>query len=184
MSGDRYTIEDQHACYYLTLKIIKWIDVFTRQDYRDIVVSSLNHCIAEKGLEVNAWVIMSNHMHLVASCKKPFKMSDFLRDSKKYTSKRIVEAIQEIPESRRDWMLDKFGFEARRTGRAKDYKLWSDDNHAIDLDNGKVNIWQKIHYIHDNPVRDGIVRNPEDYIYSSAIDYTGKEKGLVKVVVI
>ena len=184
MAGDQYTIEDQHACYYLTLKVVKWIDVFTRPEYRDIIINSLNYCVANKGLEVNAWVIMSNHLHLVASCNEPFKMSEFLRDCKKFTSKQIVEAIQESHESRKEWLLDKFQFEAKRTGRAKEYKLWSDDNHAIDLDNGKIDIWQKIHYIHDNPVRAGIVRNPEDYIYSSAIDYTGKEKGLVEVVVI
>jgi putative transposase len=183
MSGDRYKISDQHARYFLTLTIIHWIDVFTRSDYKDIVVNSLNYCVEAKGLDIYAWVIMSNHVHLVAGCRPPNKMSDFLRDFKKYTSKRILEAIQEINESRRDWLLDKFSFEARRTGRAADFKLWMDGNHAVDMDNNDIDIMEKINYIHENPVRARIVDNPEDYVYSSAIDYFGKRRGLVKVIV-
>lgn len=184
MSGDRYRIADQNACYFLTMTVIHWIDVFSRQEYRDIIVNSLNHCTKSKGLEVYAWVIMTNHMHLVARCEEPYEMSGFLRDFKKFTSKRIIEEINEINESRRDWLLDKFSFEARRTGRAENYKLWKDDNHAIDLDNTGINIMEKIDYVHENPVRAGIVHYPEEYIYSSAIDYSGKAKGLVKVKVV
>jgi hypothetical protein len=64
-------------------------------------------------------------------------------------------------------MLDKFSFKAKRTGRAKDVKIWTDDNHAIDLDNAKINMLEKINYIHDNPVNAGIVRYADEYIYSS-----------------
>lgn len=184
MSGDKYRIEDQHARYFMTLTVVNWIDVFSRKEYKDIVVDSLSHCIKNKGLDIYAWVIMTNHMHLVAACHKPNRMSGFLRDFKKYTSKKITDAICEIPESRREWLLDKFSFEAKRIGRAKDYKLWKDDNHAIDLDNNGIDMMQKIDYIHENPVRAGIVRNPEDYVYSSAIDYTPMGKGLVEVVVV
>ncbi len=166
------------------MTVVRWIDVFSRMEYRDIVVDSLNYCVSSKGLNIYAWVIMTNHVHLICSCTNPHRMSDFLRDFKKFTSKRIVEAIQDIPESRREWLLDKFSFEARRTGRAKDYKLWRDDNHAIDLDNGGIDIMEKANYIHENPVRAGIVRSPEEYLYSSAMDYAGKRKGLVEIVCI
>lgn len=86
--------------------------------------------------------------------------------------------MQDINESRRDWLLDKFEFEARRTRRAENYKVWQDDNHPIDLTD--IDPYQKIEYIHENPVRAGIVDNQEDYIYSSARDYLGTS-GLIKV---
>ena len=184
MAGDRYIMHDQHAHYFLTMKVIRWIDVFSRKEFRDIIVDSMNFCISEKGLNIFAWVIMSNHIHMVASCNPPHRMSDFLRDFKKFTSKKIVKTIQEIPESRKDWLLDKFSFEARRTGRAKDYKLWTDDNHAIDLDAYQIDIMEKIDYIHENPVRAGLVRPANEYLYSSACDYSRTEKGLVNVIVI
>jgi putative transposase len=177
MSGDRYIITDQQGTYFLTFTIVQWIDVFSRRDYRDIIVDSLNFCIKEKGLRVNAWVVMTNHIHLVARCESPNNLSEVIRDFKKFTSKKIVEQIIKIPESRREWLLDKFAFEAKRTARAKNYKVWKDDNHAVEL-GGRIDVWNKINYIHENPVRAAWVKEIDEYIYSSAGDYAGK-KGMV-----
>ncbi|MEQ9167094.1 MAG: transposase, partial [Fulvivirga sp.] len=180
MSGDRYKIQDQQACYFITMTVVYWIDVFSRKEYRDILVDSLNYCTDQKGLKLYAWVVMSNHVHIVGQVESELGMSGFLRDFKKYASKRIIEAIVEIPESRRGWLVDKFSFEAKRTGRAENYKLWKDDNHAIDMSD--INLVNKIDYIHHNPVRSGLVEFPDHYLYSSARDYAGI-KGLVKVTV-
>lgn len=178
MSGDRYFIIDQHQTYFITCTIVEWIDLFTRTHYKEIITDSLNHCIKAKGLKVNGWVLMTNHLHLLARCEEPHRMSDFLRDFKKFTSKKLVEAILNEPESRREWLLDKFGFEARKTGRAENYKIWKDDNHAIDMYG--IDMMQKLAYIHDNPVRTMIVADPEDYLFSSARDYAD-QKGLVEM---
>lgn len=183
MSGDKYIITDQHDCYFLTLTVIKWVDLFTRREYRDILVNSLNYCVEHKGLKLYAWVIMTNHVHLVAECGAPHRMSDFLRDFKKFTSKQLIETVQEIPESRREWLEDRFSFEARRTRRAKNYKIWRDDNHAINLSEYQINIMEKIDYVHNNPVVMGWVDEATHYPYSSAVDYAGT-RGKVKVVVI
>ena len=120
---------------------------------------------------------MSNHLHLMA--KEGFVLSDIIRDFKKHISKQMAATIIEIGESRRDWLLKKFGFEAQRSGRAKNYKIWRDDNHAIALNKNEW-IDQRLNYIHQNPVRQMIVERPEHYIYSSALDYSG-EKGLVNI---
>ena len=179
MSGDKYIISDQHNPYFLTLTIVNWIDLFSRRDYRDIVVESLNYCIKEKFIRVYSWVIMTNHVHLICEASPPGSISSFLRDFKKFTSKAFIRRMDEIHESRRGWIQEKFAFEAHRTGRANRFKIWKDDNHAIDLT--LVDMDQKIQYIHENPVRAGWVNNEEHYIYSSAIDYCGG-KGLVNVV--
>ena len=181
MSGDKYLISDQNAPYFLTCTIIHWIDLFTRQVYRDIICESLNYCIDHKGLEVNAWVIMSNHIHLIVKAKEGFRISDILRDFKKHTSKKMQEAILTGPESRKEWLLDKFAFEAKRTGRAEFYKIWRDENHAIDLSH--IDVKEKVNYIHRNPVRASLVELPDHYLYNSAIDYAGG-KGQVKAVVV
>ena len=178
MAGDRYYINDQFNTYYITCTVIHWIDLFSRKDYRDTLVDSLNFCVARKGLRVHAWVLMSNHLHIICRTEAPDRMSDFLRDFKKFTSKEFIKIIYEIPESRREWLLDKFSFEAQKTGRAENYKIWKDDNHAIDIN--LVDLWQKVNYIHENPVRAGLVELPEHYLYSSARDYAGL-KGLVKL---
>jgi putative transposase len=179
MSGDRYKIENDYSLYYLTFTVVDWVDVFTRKEYKIIITESLNFCIQNKGLEVFAWVVMSNHVHLIARAKEGFVLSHIIRDFKKHTSKEIAKKILEIGESRREWLLNKFSFEAKRTGRAKNYKIWRDDNHAICLQKTEW-IMQRLNYIHQNPVRQMIVSSPEDYIFSSAIDYADGE-GLVKV---
>ena len=124
---------------------------------------------------------MSNHLHFVGRCTEPHRMSDFLRDFKKHTSKALAKAILTTAESRREWLIDKFAFEARRSGRADHYKIWRDDNHAIDMSG--IDICEILSYMHDNPVRAGIVEKPEDYLLSSARDYSGKS-GLVAIEIV
>ncbi len=179
MSSENYSIEDQNAIYFLTFTITDWVDIFTRSCYKIVVVDSLNYCIDHKGLTVYAWCLMSNHIHLVARANEGFQLSDIIRDIKKFTAKRIIETINEVPESRKDWLLYRFSFAGKFDHRIKEYKIWQDTSHPILLDSNYL-IDQKINYTHQNPVRAMIVENPEDYIFSSARDYAGM-KGLVKV---
>jgi putative transposase len=178
MSGDRYFITDQNATYFLTFTVVEWVDLFTRKDYKQIIVDSLNYCIENKNLECYAWVLMSNHMHLLVRANEPGRLSDIIRDFKKFTSKKIIETMKVIGESRREWLLQKFEFAAHSTGRAENYKIWKDDNHAILVEGNRFK--ERLDYIHRNPVEQLIVANESDYLFSSAYDYSGK-KGLVKV---
>lgn len=180
MSGDRCFITDQNATYHLTFTVVDWGDIFTRPDYKMILADSLNYCISHKNLEVYAWVLMTNHLHLVARVHPPFRMSDVILDFKKFTSKRLSESIIQLPESRREWLLHKFHYHAKVTGRAKEYKVWRDDNHAICLEGGSF-IRQKIDYIHNNPIAAMIVSEAQDYLFSSASFYAGSKQTLVNV---
>jgi REP element-mobilizing transposase RayT len=67
-----YAIHDQAKPYYMTWTIVDWIDIFTRQRYRDIVIESLKYCMEHKGLILYAYVIMSNHIHLIACAQQGF----------------------------------------------------------------------------------------------------------------
>jgi REP element-mobilizing transposase RayT len=61
-----YNIHDQDYLHYITYTTVGWVDVFTRPVYKDILVERLRFCQQEKGLELFAWCIMSNHVHLIA----------------------------------------------------------------------------------------------------------------------
>jgi REP element-mobilizing transposase RayT len=164
-----YQIKDQRAPYFLTFKIVDWIDIFTRKIYKDILIDSFKYSIENKGFQLFAYVIMSNHVHIIANNSNG-KLSENIRDIKKFTSKMIIETIQEIPESRKEWILNRFKFNASHSAANKYYQVWSHENHAILLYSNNF-LREKIEYIHNNPVRAGIVEKPEDYLYSSARNY-------------
>jgi putative transposase len=176
MARKGYIIHDQQAVYYLTFTVVGWIDIFTRQSYRDIFIESLKYCQQNKGLHLHAYVIMSNHVHLIVSADEGFTVSGFIRDCKKFTSKKILDEIENSGiESRKEWMLHQFKYYASRHQRNDTYQLWEHDNHPIELTSPAF-IQQKIDYIHQNPVAAGLIYRAEDYIYSSASNYAGLDQ--------
>lgn len=166
----RYKIFDPAAAYFLTLTVVGWIDLFTRKAYKDILIESLEYCQNNKGLIIYGFVIMSNHLHLIAQAGGEIPLQDILRDYKKYTSRQLVKAVQSPKESRRQWLLHQFKYYARINRRDHTYQVWQPDNHPFHVHTPKI-IWQKLGYIHLNPVKAGIVRTPEHYLYSSASNY-------------
>ncbi|WP_240643027.1 transposase [Sinomicrobium pectinilyticum] len=101
--------------------------------YTNILDDSLNYCIGHKGLVVHAYVYMTSHLHLIVSSTGE-ELQNIVRDFKKFTSKQIITGIKEHPESRREWLLNKFSYAVKRTGRGKHYKVWKDGFHPVLLD--------------------------------------------------
>jgi len=118
-------------------------------------------------------------LRLVCQAREGFGISEIIRYFKKFTSKAIVKIIQEIPESRKDWLLYRFEFAGKFDNRIKNYKFWQETNHAVLLDTNEM-IEQRINYTHENPVRALIVGEAHEYLFSSARDYAG-ERGYVEV---
>lgn len=170
------------SLYFLTMTVVDWVDIFTRPVYKHIIVDALKFCQEKKGLELYAWVLMSNHLHLIAATEEGKNLSDVLRDFKGYTSRKIVATIQEEPESRKYWLLHRFEFNAKLNPKVRHYKVWQDGNEAKELLSNTF-IDQKLDYIHQNPVRAEWVDEPEHYRYSSATNYAGGS-GLFPVILI
>ncbi|PIQ48535.1 MAG: transposase [Cytophagales bacterium CG12_big_fil_rev_8_21_14_0_65_40_12] len=169
----KYKANNPEGFYFITCTIIGWVDLFIRQEYKDILINSLNFCIQNKGLKVHAYVIMSSHIHLIVSTEDGIPLSSVIRDFKTFTSKALLKSISDINESRREWMLNKFSYEATRVVRGSKFKLWQDGFHPVELLTPAM-AFQKLEYIHNNPVAEKIVDEAEDYVYSSARQYAGK----------
>ena len=123
---------------------------------------------------------MSNHVHLIISGADG-NLSDILRDFKKFTSKSIIAATETSKEeSRRNWMLWIFKKAGEKNSRNSSYQFWRQDNHAIQLDTVPFTL-DKLNYLHSNPVKAGIVDQPEEYLLSSARDYHFGEGGLLPI---
>ena len=179
------TLRFTKQLYFTTSTVIDWMDVFTRPVYKHIVVDSLNYCQANKGLDIYAWVLMTNHLHMIVGTHEQAdnEIGDLMRDFKKFTSKQLIKAIQENEhESRKDWLLDRCSFRGANDTKIKNYKFWQDGSYIEHVCNRNF-FMEKLNYIHMNPVRQEIVDSPEDYPYSSARNYHGLQ-GLIDVIVL
>ena len=72
----KYKFHNPEGLYFITFATVGWIDVFSRQIYRDLLIENLQYCQMEKGLELFAWCIMSNHVHLITRAKVNYLMQD------------------------------------------------------------------------------------------------------------
>ncbi len=162
--------------YFITMTVVGWIDVFTRINHKLTIVDALKYCQKHKGLDLYAWCLMSNHLHLIAGSNEQSNntISDIIRDFKKFTSKKIVRDIEDEIESRRSWMLNHFRFAGSNDVKITGYKFWQDGYEAKEIESVTF-MNQKLGYIHSNPVAEMIVYEPHEYIFSSALNYAGQE---------
>ena len=167
-----YQVYDPAATYFLTFQVVDWVDVFSGEIYRKEITDSLAFCRKSKGLVLYAYVVMTNHLHMMARAGNG-NLPDLIRDFKKYTASKILRLIKEGPESRQDWMLKRFEFAARSHKRNSDFQFRTHENHAIEIRSPQFTR-QKLDYIHNNPVRAGWVAEPWEWLYSSATNYCGK----------
>ena len=153
--------------YFVTLTVVDWIDIFTRSHYSDIIIDSLRYCQKMKELKIFAYVIMSNHVHLILQDLNE-NLPNTLRDFKSFTAKKILQAIENnLSESRKQWLLNQFQYHANFKNQNSKHMLWQKTSFPIVLDQPSI-FDQKIEYIHNNPVTTGYVNSPEYWNYSSA----------------
>lgn len=176
--SEKYKFIDPHGLYFTTSTIVDWIDLFSRKEFRYIVLDSLRYCQTHKGLKIHAWCLMSSHLHMIISSDLG-NLSDIMRDFKKHTAKRIIAEMDIINESRRKWLKEAFAAAGKDLKRIKNFKVWKDGNHPKCIETIYF-LEQKLDYIHNNPVENELVDEPEYYIYSSARDYQGRQ-GMLKV---
>lgn len=168
----KYKFRNQDQLHFVTFAVVNWIDLFIRNEYKNIMFDSWKHCCQNKGLEIYSWCIMTSHVHMIIGTHGE-KLEDIMRDMKRYTSIKLKEAIKGHPqESRREWMLWMMERAGRKNNQNLGFQLWQQDNHPIELHDIKI-LHQKLDYIHNNPVIAGIVEKPEEYLYSSARNYYG-----------
>jgi len=175
----KYKFRNSDKLYFITYTVINWIDVFVREEYKNILIDSWRYCIEHKGLEVYGWCIMTSHVHMIIGSKKD-KLESIMHDMKVFTSKSLKQSIKDHPEeSRREWMLWMMERAGKKNGNNAGFQFWQQNNHPLEI-SGPDMAWQKLEYIHNNPVKAGIVGKPEDYLYSSARDYNSF-KGMLDI---
>jgi len=163
MGRSRYKIYENNQPYFLTCTIVQWLPLFARPAIVQIVLDSLDFLQREKRLRLYAYVIMENHLHLIASSGQ---LSKEIGDFKSFTARRIIEYLQS---QGLDATLRRLASAKRRHKRDRQYQVWQEGSHP-QIIRGDDMMRQKIEYIHNNPVKRGYVDHPTDWKYSSARD--------------
>ena len=155
--------ENENTTHFLTITIIEWIDIFTKPQYFQIIIDSLKYCRENKGLLLYEFVIMANHLHLIARAKEENKLSQIISDFKKHTTREI---LKELEKDNRRYILNLI---KNSFAKKKDYQnqIWQRENYPETITSEKF-LLQKTNYAYGNPVKKGYVAKPENWLYSSA----------------
>lgn len=175
----KYRFHKPDAAYFISFATVNWVDVFTREIYFEIIIDSIKYCRENKGMELFAYCIMPNHVHMIfrSANNDP---AGLIRDFKGFTSRKIIAAIKENnKESRKEFLLKMFEEAGSTKSNVEKYQLWQHDNKPIEVFSNKV-VKQKFDYIHNNPVEEGLVISAIDWKYSSARNYYG-DNSIVKI---
>jgi REP element-mobilizing transposase RayT len=147
---------------FFTASIKGWYKLLEHDKYKDIIVNSLRFLVEDKRIKLYAFVIMSDHLHLIWQMQPLIHPQHVQRDFLKYTAQQIKHDLQKNhPE-----LLSHFESDAND----RTYQFWKRRALSIELRMNKV-YRQKLDYIHLNPVKAGFCKLPEEYKYSSALFY-------------
>jgi len=166
----------EYLPYFCTITVLDWLPILVEARYIDPVIDSLRFSREQKGLEVFAFVVMPNHVHLIAAARED--LHAVMRDFKRFSSRTIHDRLRE------DGRGTVLGWLAAATQRARreqdELGLWQDGFHPQELVSRGL-FEQKLNYLHANPVRKGLVRCPEDWWYSLAACYAGRKDVCMEV---
>ena len=160
----RYRINAENAAHFITSTVVEWLPVFTTSACCDILVRSFDYCRQHKGLRIYAWVILDNHFHAIVSGPN---LAETLRDLMKFTARQILDQLKL---EGRQWLLNQLAYFCAAHKRESVHQVWQEGVHPQSIASDEMML-QKLEYLHNNPVKRGLVASPEHWVYSSAHEW-------------
>lgn len=153
--------------YFVTTTAIKHLHLFKRDVIKRIILDSFHHLRTTGKIKIFVFVIMPNHIHIIALFSKEYTISDVMRDFKKFTARQIYRHYQAEGNEK---VLVILRTEGQKVNQ--EYKIWEDDYDARDIFSVPF-LQQKMDYIHQNPCQPQwkLVESPEQYLWSTASFY-------------
>lgn len=152
---------------FTTITCFDWKKVLKEDRFKDIITGSLSYLTNAERIKIYAFVIMDNHFHLIWQIAGDHKKEDVQRDFLKFTSQQIIKILR----NEKSALLEELFVDAID----RKHQVWQRNSLSIPIWTDAV-MWQKIDYIHKNPVKAGLSDYPQDYHYSSALFYYNNEK--------
>jgi putative transposase len=147
---------------FFTATNLEWKMLLQTDKYKDVIIESMRFIVKDNRVIIYGFVIMANHIHIIWQMKAGKKRENVQRDFLKHAAQEIKSDMlrNRMPE------LDQYLVNAKD----RKYQMWERNALSVDLWSEKTLI-QKLRYIHENPVRVGLCKYPEEYKYSSALLY-------------
>ena len=159
--------------HFLTCTLINWIPLFGKVEFTQIILDSLNFLQRQQRLTLYAYIIMENHLHIIASAAS---LSKEIGNFKSFTARSIIDLLEK---NNSNYILNQLELYKLKHKTRQEYQLWQEGFHPqVILDEEMFR--QKLDYIHNNPVRRGYVDDPAHWRYSSYRNYIG-QLGLLQV---
>jgi REP element-mobilizing transposase RayT len=153
--------QEEHVQFF-TATILEWKHLLKPDKYKQIILNSLRFLVEQKRVKVYGFVIMINHIHIIWHIQPEHKRENVQRDFLKFT----VQQIKADLEKHHPKVLLSFSVNAKD----RKYQIWERNPLSIDIWSREV-LWQKLRYMHQNPVRAGVCQWAEQYHWSSAMFY-------------
>jgi len=133
-----------------------------------LLLDSLSFLQKQQRLKLFAYVIMENHLHLLASSAE---LSKEIGNFKSFTARQIVDYLEE---KKHFSLLKQLNYYKSEHKKNRNYQVWQEGSHPEMIVSEKM-FRAKLEYIHNNPVKRGYVDQPDHWRYSSARNYLGLE---------
>ena len=158
------SIQEERYITFFTASILKFQKLLAPNKYKDLILNSLRFLVREGKIEVYAFVIMPNHIHLIWYIKPAYDYSKVQASFLKYTAQQMKFDLQKHHPKVLPY------FKINHTDRI--YQFWQRNALSIPIYSRKVFI-QKMEYIHHNPTQEHwqLAKTPEAYLYSTAAFY-------------
>jgi len=177
MGRNRYKFfTDEIGPYFITCTIINWLALFGKPEITQIILDSLKYLIDHQRIVLHGFVIMEDHLHLIASGQA---LSDDIGDFKSFTARSIIDLFKA---QKNQFILSQLEFFKKDHKITQQYQLWEEGNHPEFISSREM-LNQKLEYLHCNPLRKGYIDDPAHWRYSSYRIYMGQE-GLLPIEII
>jgi putative transposase len=170
----RYRIYDKEKPHFMTCTVVAWLAVFTRPEVTDIILDSWRYPQKNRGFQLYGYVILENHLHLVASSAD---LRTDMKHFKSFTARQIIDLLEARGVRT---LLDQLAWYKARYKTESEHQLWQEGSHPKEIQSDEMMV-QKLEYMHNNPVKRGYVDDPVHWRYSSARNYAGMP-GLIDIV--
>jgi putative transposase len=153
--------------YYVTLTVVGWIDVFTRKEYVQEFMNSLQYWQEKNKLHLFAYVILSNHVHLILG-ETGEDIGDMIARFKFHTATQLIRKINNNRDDNRgSWLMHMLSYFGKYEKDNANFQFWQHEEEVTEL-RGQDQLMKKIAFLYSRPVVSGLVSDPRHYIYSSA----------------